>query len=203
MSGIFVNYRTEDASYASCLLDCVFTREFGVSEVFWDSRALEIGKDFRPELNLRLHTCDVFLVLIGPRWLDRDDERGIRLIDRPEDFVRMEIQQSLLRGVPVIPVLLDGGSLPHPDALPADIAALTDRQYTHLRVRSYRQDLDELVAKIRQILRGGPYDTAPGPRQARRDESHATTRYHRTAVANGDRASAAYYENAPDRADRE
>jgi len=57
----------------------------------------------------------VLLTLIGPDWLDaRDPVTGTRRLDDPADFVCIEIAAALKRGVPVVPVLLDGTPPPHP-----------------------------------------------------------------------------------------
>ena len=48
--------------------------------------------------------------MIGPRWLDISDEPGNRRLDGPSDIVRIET--ALQRGIPVIPILLNGTKTP-------------------------------------------------------------------------------------------
>ena len=52
------------------------------------------------------------------RWLEAAGADGRRL-DDPGDFVRLEIEAALTRGVRVIPVLVDAAWMPRPDQLPA------------------------------------------------------------------------------------
>ena len=57
----------------------------------------------------------------GHRWLEAAGADGRRL-DDPGDFVRLEIEAALTRGVRVIPVLADAAWMPRPDQLPACLA---------------------------------------------------------------------------------
>jgi hypothetical protein len=54
--------------------------------------------------------------MIGPQWLtvcEREGARqGQRRLDDPDDFVRIEVESALARGIPVIPVLVDGAKMP-------------------------------------------------------------------------------------------
>jgi hypothetical protein len=50
--------------------------------------------------------------VIGPRWLELSDEQGNRRIDDSSDIVRIEISTALQRGIPVIPILLNGTKIP-------------------------------------------------------------------------------------------
>jgi hypothetical protein len=68
-----------------------------------------------------VQSCAVLLAVIGGRWLEAAGPDGRRL-DDPDDFVRLEIEAALARGVRVIPVLVDGTTMPRPDQLPASLA---------------------------------------------------------------------------------
>jgi hypothetical protein len=49
-------------------------------------------------------------------------------IEQEGDWVRREIRRGLERAVPIVPVLLDGASLPDPVRLPRDVRKLVHRQ---------------------------------------------------------------------------
>jgi hypothetical protein len=52
-------------------------------------------------------------------WLGgRRSEDGTRRLDDPDDFVRLELEAALARGIRVIPVLVDRAPLPRSDSLP-------------------------------------------------------------------------------------
>jgi hypothetical protein len=46
--------------------------------------------------------CDVVIALIGRQWLNAADESGGRRLDAPNDFVRLELEHPLSRGIRVI-----------------------------------------------------------------------------------------------------
>jgi hypothetical protein len=53
--------------------------------------------------------------LIGRHWLDSTDDAGRRRLDDAEDYVWLEIARALgRRNIPVIPVLIQGVSMPNP-----------------------------------------------------------------------------------------
>jgi len=147
-SGIFINYRAEDSYTAAALIGSKLTARFGSDHVFLDCRSIQIGTDFANELLRRLRTCSLLLVVIGPRWLTLTIEAGIRRIDDPKDWIRLEIANALRRGLRVVPFLLDGATLPTAETLPDDIAGLSRRQYLPLRLRYTEIDLDVLAERI-------------------------------------------------------
>ena len=53
---------------------------------------------------------------------------GSRRLDDPADFVRMEVEAALSRDIPVVPVLVQGATLPRKEDLPPSLAPLTTRQ---------------------------------------------------------------------------
>jgi hypothetical protein len=146
--GIFINYRSNDDSYAAPLLDDRLRAVFGDENVFKDSRSIDAGTDFPPELWRRLLSSQVLLVLIGPRWLTVTDTDGRRRLDHPEDYVRREIETALAARTQVIPVLLDGARLPSVAELPATVHALSTRQVMHLRQREAGIDLPAIVTEL-------------------------------------------------------
>ncbi|GAB3968068.1 toll/interleukin-1 receptor domain-containing protein [Plantactinospora veratri] len=172
MTGIFINYRTGDETFAAPVIDERLRREFGDDRVFRDSRSLEPGLDFPPEIWYHLKRSTVLLALIGPRWLTLADDSGNRRIDHPKDYVRREIRRALKRDIRVIPVLLDGGRMPAEEELPHDIRRLARRQFLPLHTRNLLGDLQRLVDELGRIVPragsapGTASATTPAPGQA-------------------------------------
>ncbi len=92
----------------------------GRENVFLDVDNIDLGVDWFDALNERVGACDALVAVIGRNWFGADKDNR-RRIDDPDDFVRIEIEAALKRGVRVIPVLVDGASMPKRDDLPANL----------------------------------------------------------------------------------
>ena len=99
----------------------------------------------------RRTTC---LVVIGRSWLTSGTDSGTRRLDEPEDHLRIEIENALLRDIPVIPVFVQGVKVLREVDLPESIRLLAFRQA--LVVRSdpdFHADVDRLLRGIEIIHR--------------------------------------------------
>ena len=156
---IFISYRRDDAAgYARALYDRL-VQHFSSERVFMDVDAIEPGLPFDEVIQQALSRCEVLLVVIGRRWLDPQPGLGSRL-ENPEDFVRLEIAAALARDIRVIPVLLDGATMPTPADLPDPLQALTRRNAIEVSNSRFRADSERLIAIVRKVL--GESD-GPGP----------------------------------------
>src|SRR5580704_2124312 len=145
---IFLCYRREDTSgYAGRLFDALVAR-FGEASVFMDIDTIAPGQDFVQVIEAALVDCEIVLVLIGPNWLSARDKRKRRRLDNPADFVRMEIEGALSRGLRVLPVLMGGAEVPSSRELPASLAALTRRHAFEISDRRWRYDVQALLAAL-------------------------------------------------------
>ena len=92
MSGnIFINYRRGDDPGSTGWWRQLLQEAFAASQLFMDVDSIAPGLDFVRVLEEEVDKCDVFLVMIGPRWLDATNDEGKRRLDNPDDFVRIEI----------------------------------------------------------------------------------------------------------------
>jgi hypothetical protein len=168
MTGLFVNYRTEDGEWAARTVAEKLAEFFGARNVFFASRSIKLGEDFAEAIERELGDCEILLAVIGRNWLN-EDENGRRRIDEPADWVRAEIRQALDRGISVIPILVDGAGRLAEAELPPDIARLARCQYLRLGYRSKDEEYsilaDELVGLISDISR---YRTGPAGRLGHR-----------------------------------
>jgi hypothetical protein len=117
-----------------------------------DVTAIEAGVDFVDVLHKAVGSCDALLAVIGPQWLSATHD-GKRRLDDPHDFVRLEIAAALERDVRVLPVLVEGASLPPTSALPADLQKLTRRQAIELRDARWDDDIERLVEGLEKFLK--------------------------------------------------
>jgi hypothetical protein len=94
------------------------------------------------------------------RWLEAAGADGRRL-DDPGDFVRLEIEGALTRGVRVIPVLVDAPRMPRPDQLPACLTPLARRQAIELSHAGFSANLASLLNVLDKELRPAPAREPP------------------------------------------
>src|SRR4051812_44678427 len=109
---IFISYRRDDSQDATGRLADRLGEVFGQENIFVDVVSTDLGLDFRRIVEQEVARCDVMLAIIGPGWLHARDSEGARRLDNPKDLVRSEIAAGLTRGIPVIPVLMNGALLP-------------------------------------------------------------------------------------------
>ena len=149
---IFISYRREETAYpAGWLFDRLAAR-FGRGQIFKDVDSIELGEDFVEVITTAVGSCDVLLALIGNRWLSVADAAGARRLDDPDDFVRLEIEAALARDVRVIPVLVEGATMPRADELPPTLAALARRQALELSPSRFNFDTNRLLDTLDRAL---------------------------------------------------
>jgi hypothetical protein len=148
VTGIFINYRSDDDGFAAAHIDARLRVEFGPEKVFRDARSLRPATYFPPELMRRLEDSTVILAVIGPRWLSLTNSAGSRRIDDPADYVRLELRIAFEQNKHVLPLLLNDARLPAVADLPGDITKLALCQVLRLRQRFDGSDLDLLVAEL-------------------------------------------------------
>src|SRR5215469_16989192 len=118
---VFISYRRDDTRYQARLIHEIFCKVLPSDNVFMDINSIRPGTDFRRTLKAWVNQCNVLLALIGPDWIDvTDPKTGQRRLNDASDFVRIEISEALERGIPVVPVLIDGTPMPQIDTLPDD-----------------------------------------------------------------------------------
>jgi len=94
----------------------------------------------------------VLLALIGDRWLTITDPDGKRRLDDPKDFVRLEIEAALTRGVRIVPILVAGAWMPRAAELPPSLAPLGHRQALELNPNRIDADTDRLLMVLNRTL---------------------------------------------------
>jgi hypothetical protein len=147
----FISYRREDAAGYAGRLHEELEQRLGAGQVFRDLDTLRPGQDFVEAIDDRLRNCGTFVAMIGRYWLNAADDKGTRRIDRPDDYVALEIAAALARlDVLVVPVLVGGATMPAADDLPERLRGLGRKQALVIRDETWEQDADRLAA----ILRG-------------------------------------------------
>jgi hypothetical protein len=149
---IFISYRREESRWSARSLHDRLTQRFDRNQIFMDVDSVGLGEDFVKTIQETVGSCDVLIAVIGNGWLISRDREGRRRLDNPEDFVRIEIATALKRGIRVIPVLVDGVSMPQAGDLPDDLKQLVRRNALQVGDTHFDDDCRRLIAAIDQVL---------------------------------------------------
>jgi hypothetical protein len=152
MRAIFISYRRNDSEGEAGRLFDDLVEQFGEDLVFMDVTAIDAGRDFRKVIDESVATCGVLLAIIGKNWLGAKNDAGTRRLDDATDFVRLETASALRRDIPVIPVIVRGATMPHPDQLPDDLKDLAYRNFVELTHARWTSDVQLLIAALRKQL---------------------------------------------------
>src|SRR5258705_2054991 len=148
---IFLSYRREDSRGDTGRLYDRLAEHFGKKRIFRDVEAIAPGERFPEVLDRTLKKCDVFLAVIGPKWLSLRKGKKRRL-ENPDDPVRWEIATALNRGIPIVPVLVEKKTrMPEAHDLPPELAPLASYQAAALQDLHFHDDVDLLIKRIEAV----------------------------------------------------
>jgi hypothetical protein len=153
MARIFISYRRADSAMAAGRIYDHLTMHFGTSQVFMDIDTIEPGQDFVQVIETEVGSCNALLAVIGTQWLTVAHPDGTRRLDDPKDFTRLEIEIALQRNILIIPVLVNGASMPKPEDLPESIALLSRRNAMEVTNHRFRTDIDQLIKVLERVVK--------------------------------------------------
>jgi len=139
---IFISYRRVDSSnFAGRLYDNLLN-DF---DVFFDTVDTTYGEDFPDELRAGIDKSDVMLLVIGKKCCEEFQSREGR-----SDFVLEEILYAESVACTVIPVLMDGVSMP--SCFPKGIEFISQLTAFEFRHSKFAVDMRELKEKLNERL---------------------------------------------------
>lgn len=164
---IFVCYRREDsAGHAGRLYDRLNQRFPG--RVFMDVAGIDLGTRWAEVIEQTLGSCEVAVILIGRRWLEREPS-GSRRIDDPEDSLRAEITTAIRLRLKIVPLLVAGAAVPERHELPSDVAPVVDWQALRVDDDDFDHDSSRLIKALEIQLKDegtGPQLDSTGAKQS-------------------------------------
>jgi hypothetical protein len=143
--GVFICYRREETAFAARAIHDRVVQRLERENVFLDVDNIDLGVDWFNVLTDRVGACDALVAVIGRNWVSSADKDGLRRIDDPDDFVRIEIEAALQRNVRVIPVLIDGAAMRKASELPESLKGLARRQGTEVSPARFEADVEKLT----------------------------------------------------------
>ncbi len=160
---VFIGYRREDTADVAGRVYDRLLEVFGKDAVFKDVDDLPVGADFGAYIRTVLPQCRVFLALIGPTWAEFKNEQGVRRLDDPEDWVRIELETALGEpGLRVVPVWVNDAPMPRKEQLPESMYALLLRNAASVHRDPYfHKDMDKLIDGLRDSIVAREADVTP------------------------------------------
>jgi TIR domain len=150
---ITISYRRADCGHIAGRIWDKLVQHFGRNSVFMDIDSVTFGVDYRDHINTELASTDVLLAIIGPAWRGSAEDGRVRIEDE-SDLVRIEVETALRRGIPVVPVLIDGAPIPKSDQLPESLRSLAFRNAAPVDSGvNFHNDTERLIRSIDQYLR--------------------------------------------------
>src|SRR5262249_30424833 len=143
-----------DTRAMAFLINERLVEHYGQDSVFFDIETLDPGTDFRKLIISVIRRCDVMLAIIGPKWLRQGKRARLRNKEKEsDDWVRIEIETALQCKIPIVPVLVEGATMPAPEQLPDSIkdlayihaAAVDAQQDFHFQIGRLIRSIDQLV----------------------------------------------------------
>ncbi|MFF3754360.1 toll/interleukin-1 receptor domain-containing protein [Streptomyces sp. NPDC002018] len=170
MHEVFINYRTRGGKEAAYICYERLSARFGEDSVFLAAKSIEPGNNYIGALINGVRRSRVLLALIDEHWLEAPDPKrsGQRALTNRQDWVRREIEEALISGTLVVPLLIGRGT-EQLDArrLPKSLAELAECQYERFSLRASDTDMDRLGDRlVRQVPELAVLDRRPAPRSA-------------------------------------
>lgn len=151
---IFISYRRSDSITVAGRIYDKLASMYGPDRVFKDVDDIPYGVNFVNQLEQAVAECNVLITLIGQNWIDVSDEQGNRRLDNPNDFVRIEIASALTRDILVLPVLVNGATMPTRTKLPENLQALTQRNAARVRYDpDFHNDMERIIDDLEEYFR--------------------------------------------------
>ena len=151
---IFISYRRSDSQNITRKIYDQLAKHFGREKVFRDLDSIPAGATFKEYIENELSQCQILIAVIGPTWLQVTNQGGQRRIDNPQDWVRLEIEFALERGIHLIPLLINDTPMPEVDDLPGLLKDLPTRHAARIKhvFRLNRNDVAGLINDIEGLL---------------------------------------------------
>ena len=147
---IFISYRRDDTRDAADQIYASLQQLLGASVVFKDQQDTKLGTSFPSVLEASIKNSRIFLLLIGPQW-----HLLLKTVSGQIDWVITELELAVNLKLKIIPVLVNGASMPDFEKLkgvPRDKASLIARvggfQALQYGEKRFAEDINLLVNAI-------------------------------------------------------
>jgi hypothetical protein len=149
---IIISYRRSSYDAMAGRIRDKLAVHYGNDVVYMDVDNIPFGIDFREHINQALSEADVLVAIIGHKWLGQRKGQQARLFDTA-DPVRVEIETALERGIPIVPILVEGATMPKPEDLPHIISKLAFHNAASVDDgRDFHQHMERVIRSLDSLL---------------------------------------------------
>jgi len=153
MTSVFISYRRRQSADLVGRLKDRLRGIYGRGQIFTDVDNIEPGQDFRAVIDQKLSACEVFLVVIGPRWTEALTSDDATDADQKLDYVRQEIESAFALNKLIIPIIAESSEMPAASSMPSSIRKLAFLNATKVRSdNDFERDVSRLVRIIDRNL---------------------------------------------------
>lgn len=209
MPKIFIQYRRDDSKPQAKGIYDELVKRYGAASLYMDLENIDPGVIYPIDIDTALKRSSVVLVLIRSSWLTLTGQTGNRRLDEADDLVRWEIERAFRYRKLVVPVLLDGTSLPDQGDLPGSIEELARSWFLEVRTSSSNNreravieptDLEQIISVIDEGRRGlHKYGKASTPLETSTWMKRRIAPHQSTKVTNGPKHHTVVYVEPPPR----
>ncbi len=147
---VFLSYRRNDNAHAIDRIQDRLEKEFAKGKVFRDTSSIDISENFNSVIEDAIECSEVFIVVIGQNWLGNEGNSSRLRISYSDDYPRREVESALKHNLKIIPVFIDGASMPDELLLPESIRPLVFQHGIKIRPDpEFAHDMGELVNYLR------------------------------------------------------
>jgi hypothetical protein len=122
--------------------------KFGAAQVALGAESLsEPGESLSEAIEQRIRSSDALIVLIGTQWLEGD------WVNKKRDPERIALLAAIESKKRILPLLVDGASLPDEEQLPEALHPLLDRAGVPIRSESLDATLNDIESTLEKIIK--------------------------------------------------
>ena len=118
---LFISYRRADSQDAVNLIYDALVDSLGERSVFRDVEFMPLGRSIRDNIERIIASCEAVILVVGPSWMGGEPTGRRTRIWNENDYVRAEVEAAIKLGVRIIPLLIDGATLPDRARLPESV----------------------------------------------------------------------------------
>jgi hypothetical protein len=145
---VFISYRRIEAEMVAGRLRESLAKRLRENAIFRDKNSIPGGVNWKEFIEARLTPEVVVLGLIGPTWATARGDAGIRRLDDPNDWNRIELELALKHGARIIPLLIEETRMPTESELPENLRQIASISALRLRDGDWDSDIQKLTKTI-------------------------------------------------------